>query len=135
MDNDKYLKYLDEYAKLVNFPRLSDDKFYFEKVYREIGMEFEKMYGYAYNEMDEVYIPGTLLSSNGEKFVAVFFISIRDGGRNYGATIFHPKYKLLHEEELEEVLTADEYKEVFPYKYRLAVKILRSSADNKFETY
>lgn len=135
MDNDKYLKYLNEYTKQVNFPQLADDKFYFEKIYREISMEFEKIYGHAYNEMDEVYIPGTLLSSTGKKFVAVLFIGIRDGGKNFGATIFHPKYKLLHEEDLEEVLTDDEYKEVFPYKYRLAVKIIQSSDNNKFETY
>lgn len=135
MDNDKYLEYLKEYSKQVDFSRLGNDKFYFEKVYREISMEFEKMYGHGFNEMDEVYIPGTLLSVSGKKFIAVLFISIRGGGRNLGATLFHPKYQFIHEEELEDVATPDEWKNVFPYKYRLAVKLLNSVHSNKFETY
>lgn len=135
LDNDKYLKYINEYAKQVDFSRLAYDEFYFEKIYREISMKFEKIYGGGFNEMDEIYIPGTLLSANGKKFVAVLFISIRDGGKNFGATIFHPEHKLLHEEELEDVLTTDQYKEVFPYKYRLAVKIVYNSPVNKLETY
>lgn len=135
MDNDKYLKYLEEYAKQVNFARLEYDEFYFEKVYREISMEFEKIYGPGFNEMDEVYIPGTLLGDTGKKFVAVLFISIRNGGRNLGATIFHPKYKFIHEEELEDLLSIDENRELFPYKYRLAVKVIYTSPANKLETY
>lgn len=130
-----YLKYIEEYAKQVNFEGLANDEFYFEKIYREISMKFEAMYVRAYNEMDEVYIPGTLLNANNKKFIGIFFIGIRDGGANYGATIFHPKYKLLQEDDFEEVLTAEEYKEMFPYKYRLAVKTLGDSVRSKFDKY
>lgn len=135
MNSDKYLKYINEYTKQIDFQRLEDDKFYFEKIYREISMEFEKMYGSGFNEMDEVYIPGTLLIASGKKYIAVLFISIRGGGRNLGAIIFHPRYKFIHEEDLEDLITKEEYKEVFPYKYRLAVRILNSTHSNKFETY
>lgn len=135
MNNDTYLKYIEEYAQQVNFERLADDEFYFEKVYREISMKFETMYGCTYNEMDEVYIPGTILNSNNKKFIGILFIGIRDGVANYGATIFHPKYKLLHEDDFEEVLTAEEYKEMLPYKYRLAVKTLGDSLRSKFHRY
>ncbi|PRR79651.1 hypothetical protein [Clostridium luticellarii] len=133
--NSEYLEYIKEYTSKIDFKRTSDDVFYFEKIYREISMKFESMYGFSYNEMDEAYIPGTLLGIGGRKFVAVFLIGIRNGGKNYGAVIFHPKYKLVWEDDIEEMLTEEEYKDIFPYKYRLAVRLLNDSAGNISERY
>lgn len=133
--NSEYLKYIKEYTLKVDFARMENDMFYFEKIYREISMKFESMYGFSYNEMDEAYIPGTLLGVGGKKFVAVFFIEIRDGGKNYGAIVFHPKYGLIQEDDFEEILLEEEYKDIFPYKYRLAVKLINDSAGNISERY
>lgn len=133
--NSEYLEYIKEYTSKIDFKRMSDDVFYFEKIYREISMKFESMYGFSYNEMDEAYIPGTLLGIGGRKFVAVFLIGIRNGGKNYGAVIFHPEYKLVWEDDIEEMLMEEEYKDIFPYKYRLAVRLLNDSAGNISERY
>ncbi len=133
--NNEYLDYIEDYARKVDFKKIAENPFYFEKVYRDIGMKFEDLYGASYNEMDEAYIPGTLLNADNEKFIAVFFIGVRNGGINYRAIIFHPKYGLVDEDDFQDVLSEEEYLSMIHYKYRLCVKLLNDSPGNMFKKY